>query len=214
MLWGKEGHCSFRQYIAATERKLFRAILFRMRQSSHGLFTLAATIGAIHYIKDKVISPGRTCGPSMKPTLDDIDFVWVKHCIDFEKDLHVGDVVVAFRPTDCQLHAPRVSILKRIKGMPGDVIKVCFKSSLKKGMEGAEVIIRVPPGHIWVEGDNTAQSSDSRDWGPLPLSLVGGKVLAKFNPFDKHALDLPEDLRKKWERQAQEIRAKAGKQGN
>jgi len=37
-------------------------------------------------------------------------------------------------------------------------------------------LIVVPSGHIWVEGDNSMNSSDSRNYGPIPASLVVGKV--------------------------------------
>lgn len=33
-------------------------------------------------------------------------------------------------------------------------------------------MIKVPEGHIWIEGDNQAWSKDSRDFGPIPLALV------------------------------------------
>ncbi|KAJ0610820.1 putative signal peptidase I [Helianthus annuus] len=35
---------------------------------------------------------------------------------------------------------------------------------------------RVPEGHCWVEGDNSAFSSDSRTYGPIPLGLIRGRV--------------------------------------
>lgn len=41
----------------------------------------------------------------------------------------------------------------------------------------------VPNGHIWIEGDNSINSSDSRNYGPVPASLVVGKVLMRLWPL-------------------------------
>ena len=37
----------------------------------------------------------------------------------------------------------------------------------------------VPRGHVWVEGDNSERSCDSRIFGPLPLGLIKGRVFIK-----------------------------------
>ena len=48
----------------------------------------------------------------------------------------------------------------------------------------------MPDGHIWVEGDNSTNSSDSRHYGPVPASLVLGKVLLRIWPLRGQALIL------------------------
>jgi hypothetical protein len=35
----------------------------------------------------------------------------------------------------------------------------------------------VPPGHIWIQGDNPTHSLDSRQYGAVPLALVRGRVV-------------------------------------
>jgi hypothetical protein len=46
-------------------------------------------------------------------------------------------------------------------------------------------ITQVPTGHIWIQGDNPTHSLDSRQYGPVPLALVKGRVLAQVWPTFK-----------------------------
>ena len=43
--------------------------------------------------------------------------------------------------------------------------------------------VQVPPGHCWIVGDNLPQSRDSRMFGPLPMALIQGKAIRRFNPW-------------------------------
>lgn len=64
---------------------------------------------------------------------------------------------------------PRVLACKRVIGLPGD--RILHNT----------VPFDVPPGHLWLEGDNPAVSVDSRVYGPVPMGLVQGKILARVN---------------------------------
>ena len=46
-------------------------------------------------------------------------------------------------------------------------------------------ITQVPEGHCWLIGDNVDASRDSRFYGPLPLALIKGKVIARVWPLDR-----------------------------
>jgi signal peptidase I len=73
------------------------------------------------------------------------------------------DVVIAKSPMKLN------SVLcKRIIALPGEYVEV----------EGQRYF--VPDGHVWLEGDNKSQSFDSRDFGPVPLNLLEGKVQLKL----------------------------------
>ncbi len=43
--------------------------------------------------------------------------------------------------------------------------------------------LQVPKGHCWIVGDNLVASRDSRYFGPVPLALIRGKVIATMRPF-------------------------------
>ncbi|MGL4419268.1 MAG: S26 family signal peptidase, partial [Gemmataceae bacterium] len=43
----------------------------------------------------------------------------------------------------------------------------------------------VQPGHTLCFGDNSAQSSDGRDWGVVPDRLMLGKAMFIFAPLDR-----------------------------
>ena len=46
----------------------------------------------------------------------------------------------------------------------------------------------VPPKHVWIEGDNPLQSTDSRHYGPLPESCLRGRVVRRLWPLTNSPL--------------------------
>ncbi|KAG4304146.1 hypothetical protein PORY_002510 [Pneumocystis oryctolagi] len=130
------------------------------------------TMGLIHWVNEKVFEVYPCSGPSMLPTLNiygDLLGVDKWNGKDGRK-CRVGDIIVAIKPG-----TTNVRIAKRIIGMPGDI--VC-KDPL---MNNAE-FIEVPQGHVWVMGDNLLHSLDSRNYGPLPMALIKGKVVCRVLP--------------------------------
>ncbi|KAL7489965.1 hypothetical protein ACHAW6_015758 [Cyclotella cf. meneghiniana] len=51
-----------------------------------------------------------------------------------------------------------------------------------------ETRITVPQNHVWVEGDNPLYSTDSRHFGPLPISSLRGRVTLRLWPIRRHFL--------------------------
>ncbi|RKP00036.1 hypothetical protein CXG81DRAFT_13712 [Caulochytrium protostelioides] len=104
-------------------------------------------------------------GPSMLPTLHmEGDVVLLSH-LAFTPQ--AGDLVVFKSPLD-----PRRFVVKRVVGVPGDTIRCDGPPP-----PDALVPLTVPPGTLWVQGDNVANSTDSRHYGPVPIGLVVGRVV-------------------------------------
>ena len=77
-----------------------------------------------------------------------------------------GEVVILRSPEDDE-----ELLIKRIVGTEGDTVQ----------MAGRPYV--VPVGQLWVEGDNSATSRDSRRFGPVDRSLVEARVAAKVWPL-------------------------------
>eukprot|EP01095_Lingulamoeba_sp_RSL-Kostka_P015698 TRINITY_DN7319_c4_g1_i1.p1 TRINITY_DN7319_c4_g1~~TRINITY_DN7319_c4_g1_i1.p1 ORF type:complete len:167 (-),score=31.63 TRINITY_DN7319_c4_g1_i1:196-696(-) len=111
-------------------------------------------------------------GTSMIPTLDKKgNVLWLNVLFEY-KNLKRGDLVVFDLP-----YKTSTSALKRIIGLPGD--QITYENDGKKKQ------LTVPWSKVWVEGDNADSSTDSRYYGPVPLSLIKGIVTYRIFPFSK-----------------------------
>lgn len=89
-----------------------------------------------------------------------------------------GDLVTFVSPLD-----PQRAVCKRILGLPGDTMCVDPTGEIARSSEH----VVIPKGHIWVGGDNAAWSRDSRDYGPVSIALVRGKLVAKVRMICFHS---------------------------
>lgn len=46
-------------------------------------------------------------------------------------------------------------------------------------------MILVPRGHVWLEGDNSDNSIDSRTYGPVPMGLIQSRAIIRLYPNPK-----------------------------
>jgi signal peptidase I len=128
---------------------------------------------------------------SMQPTLFAGNFVVVnKLAYRFTKPGR-GDIIVFKYPPD----PAQDPYIKRVIGLPGDHILVENGEVLINGIRISEPYLKertrqggewtVPPGSLFVMGDNRNNSSDSRAWGTVPMENVIGKALVVYWPPDE-----------------------------
>ncbi|XP_019751415.1 mitochondrial inner membrane protease subunit 1 [Hippocampus comes] len=124
---------------------------------------------AFEYIGEIVVCSG----PSMEPTIVNRDVVFSERMTRHLCKIQKGDIVIVK-----SLFDPNMNVCKRVIGLEGD--KVC--------MSGPSNFFKthtyVPKGHVWLEGDNLTNSTDSRSYGPVPYALIRGRVCLKLWPPD------------------------------
>jgi mitochondrial inner membrane protease subunit 1 len=106
----------------------------------------------------------------MLPTLYSNDWLLIDKISPLIKRYKQGEIIACKSP-----HDPGVFISKRIIGMEGDVICVNPTESSRK-------YIRIPQGHVWLQGDNYQNSIDSRTFGPIPEGLLIGRIYLRVWP--------------------------------
>ena len=102
-----------------------------------------------------------------------------------------GDIMVFLHP-----HDPSRALVKRVIGLPDDVIEIDTGRVVRNGKRLHEPYVvnpdtrgfdpvRVPEGSYYVLGDNRLVSSDSRHWGFVPDELVIARAWLSYWPSDR-----------------------------
>jgi signal peptidase I len=146
----------------------------------------ALLFAAINVISARI----RVDGQSMLPTLNTGEFVIVNKLAYKVGSPKYGDIIVFHFPRD-----PEQEYIKRVIGLPGDQVVIAQKQVQVNGVLLEEPYIADPPLYeanwtvpddsLFVLGDNRNNSSDSHNWGPVPMDYVVGKALFIYWPLDK-----------------------------
>jgi signal peptidase I len=143
--------------------------------------------------------------PSMEPTLSIGDRIVVNKVSYRLHDVNRGDLVV-FTPTGTAAAEGIDDLIKRVIGLPGETVTVADGRVLIDGgmliepyladpfstddlqtvpwcLDGGMAKCTVPADHVFVLGDNRANSRDSRFFGPVPIDSIAGRAFARFWPL-------------------------------
>jgi len=134
-------------------------------------------------------------GTSMEPNLHNTELILVDKWTYLFHPPARGDVIVFIAPPH-----PDMDYVKRVIGIPGDVITIRNTTVIVDGVTLNETYVapknqgnlfayknitnlKVPPGDYFVLGDNRAVSSDSRDWGFVPQANIIGRAAFVYWPL-------------------------------
>lgn len=180
--WGcaKEGRTMFVKTTRSAARDYLEAIL------------VALIIGVV--LRAFVVQAYRIPSESMQNTLLPGDYLLVSKFSYHFSEPKAGDIVVFQYPLN-----PAKDYVKRCIAVEGQTVEVRDKVVYVNGQpaqvpEGAMYTdtrvlpshlsnrdnfgpTAVPPGHIFVMGDNRDNSRDSREWGFLDKNLIRGKAM-------------------------------------
>jgi signal peptidase I len=191
-----------RKYTRLSLLRLERLIPNRGLREWVDALVFAVLIAAI--VRTFIIAPFKIPSGSMYPTIKVGDHIFATMFsygipvpfTDSKIDpqpVHRGDIVIFPYPED-----PSVDYIKRVIGLPGETVEMKGEQVYIDGRALDEPYayydphvlrarqlagqppqhfgpVRVPPGHLFMMGDNRFNSSDSRYWGFVDESTVKGR---------------------------------------
>ena len=154
------------------------------------LHDLAVAVLFCFFLVTFVAQAFRVQGTSMLPLLEDGERIIVNKLVYRFRPIGRGDVVVFWYPRD-----PSVSFIKRVVGLPGDMVelrqgflfvngKAVEESYLSPRFRDDESAapVEIKKGYYYVLGDHRNSSNDSRSWGEVPVKYIYGRAEARFWP--------------------------------
>ena len=160
-------------------------------------FALLAAVIVIPF-RVYIAEPYIVQGASMSPTFE------TGHYLIIDKFTHKlngperGSVIVFKYPND-----PSRFFVKRVIGLPGETVEIENRNVYVTPVNGQKTLLSEPylknmipdnqittlgPTEIFVMGDNRANSSDSRFWGPLDTNFIKGTAFLRLYPVDQVSL--------------------------
>ena len=153
---------------------------------------------AAFLIKTFLIQAFYIPSPSMEPTLMVRDRILVNKLSYRFRDVSRGDLVVFERPPT-ETGAVR-DLVKRVIALPNETVEGHDNQVFVNGKALPEPYLpdgvvtstfgpeRIPPGHIWVMGDNRSNSSDSRVFKSVDQDRIIGRAFVRIWPLGDFGL--------------------------
>jgi signal peptidase I len=170
---------------------------------------LAIAVGLALVIIVFLYQPVKVEGTSMAPLLSDQERIFINKFAYRLGSIARGDVVVFWYPLD-----PAKSFIKRVVGLPGDLVEIRKGQVLINGRVLKEPYLpqdymdysaygplRVQPGEYFVLGDHRTSSNDSRMFGTVSGRYIYGKAVFAYWPMDQfgaigaNSIDASEPIR-------------------
>lgn len=169
------------------------------------LETLVLTVVIFFGIQAFVAQPYKVQQTSMENTLLPDQYVLVDKLSPRWDTYSYGDIVV-FHPPASWSQGSDVPFIKRVIGLPGDVIELQEGVVHVNGVALVEPYIFVnadgtqqqsypapggatrwvvPDGELFLMGDHREDSADSRNFGPIEISQIIGRAWLRYWPFDR-----------------------------
>lgn len=165
-------------------------------------FLIAALIALV--IRSFILGPYKIPTGSMRPTLLEGDRIFVDKVTYRFRPPERGEIIVFKYPMD-----PKKDFVKRLIAFGGEEVEIkdgmvyingesfdqlvnaptyyySNRNDWDYGKEGQK--IKVPAGSFFVLGDNSAHSSDSRNWGFVPARNMVGRAFVIWWPLNRFSL--------------------------
>ncbi len=154
----------------------------RRRSNRRWALALVLAIPGFLLCERYVVSSGRVTDVSMLPTLSEGQYFLIQKWVYQLRPPRRGEIVVLRPP-----QKDRWRYVKRVIAVEGESVRIRSGQVLVNAKPLQEPYARgktqpdlgpltVPKGSCFVLGDNRPESEDSRNFGPIPLDRIEGRI--------------------------------------